>query len=127
MYFREWTANEADLQGASVAPDWPDPEEEASKRIGEGPIVEQHPNLGANVCPHVVRRGVDITHNLRTAIDDGDDVFEVMARDDVIATAPVKRFQLGGHDQGRRDDSYVVSGKCSTSGPLRSRSDTTGC
>ena len=47
-------------------------EKEASKRLDEVPIVEQRPDLGANVCAHVVHCGGDITDNLRTAIDDGD-------------------------------------------------------
>jgi transcriptional regulator len=33
-----------------------------------------------------------------------------MARDDVTATASVKRLQLGGEEQSRRDDSNVVTG-----------------
>lgn len=74
-------------------------EEEVSQRLDEVPIVEQRPDLGANVCPHVVRRAGDITHNLRTAIDDRDDVLEVMAHNDVIGTASVKRLQLGGNEQ----------------------------
>src|SRR6188472_1969671 len=85
-------------------------EKEAGKGFGEVPIVKQCPDLGADVCPYVVRRGGDITHNLRAAIDDRDDVLEVMARDDVIATASVKCLQLGGDEQSRRDDSYVLSG-----------------
>ena len=102
-------------------------EEEASKRLGEVPIVEQRPDLGADVCAHVVRRGGDIIHNLRTAIDDGDDVLEVMARDDVIATASVKRLQLGGDEQSRRDDSLRRVRRFEMFGPFRSRLDTTGC
>jgi hypothetical protein len=34
-------------------------EKEASKRLGEVPIVEQRPDLGADVCAHVVHRGGD--------------------------------------------------------------------
>jgi len=64
------------FQGASTALTGPIREEEASKRLGEVPIVEQHPDLGVNVCAHVVRRGGDISHNLRTTINDGDDVLE---------------------------------------------------
>ena len=69
-------------------------EKEAGKGLGEVPIVEQCPDLGANVCTHVVRRSGDITHNLRTAIDDRDDVLEVVARDDIITTASVKPLQF---------------------------------
>ena len=36
-------------------------EKEASKRLDEVPIVEQRPDLGANVCAHVVHRGGDIS------------------------------------------------------------------
>ena len=85
-------------------------EKEASKRFDEVPIVEQRPDLGADVRAHVVHRGGDIIDNLRTAIDDGDDVLEVMARDNVVAAASVKRLQLGGDEQSRRNDSHVVTG-----------------
>ena len=82
--------------------------EEASTCRGEVAIVEQLPERGANVCAHVVRRRSDITHDLRTAIEDGNDALEVMARDEVLVSASVKRLQFGGDEQSRRDDSYVV-------------------
>ena len=83
-------------------------EEVASKCLGGVPIAEQRPYLVANVSAPVVRRSSDIINNLRTAIDDGN-VLEVMARDEVIFPASVKRFQLGGDGQSRRDHPYGVS------------------
>ena len=65
-------------------------EEVASKCLGEVSVGEQRPDLVANVSAHVVRGRGDIINNLRTAVDDGDDVLEVMARDDVIPAASVK-------------------------------------
>ena len=60
----------------------------ASKRLGEVSIVEQRPDLSANVCAHVVRRGGDITHNLRTAIDDA-------ARDQLADSSAAARSMTG--------------------------------
>ncbi len=101
--------------------------EEASKRLSEVPTVEQRQDLAADVRAHVARRSGDIIRDLRTAIDDDDDVLKVMARDDVIATASVERLQLGGDEQGRRDDSYVVSGDVKRLGRLDRGRIPTGC
>lgn len=51
-----------------------------------------------------------IAHDFRAAIDHGDDVLEVVAGEDVIAAAAVKRLQLRGDEQRRRDDSHGMSG-----------------
>ena len=66
----------------------------------------------------VRRRGGDIADDLRTPIDHGDDVLEIMARDDVIAAASMERVQLRRDEQRRRDDSYVVSGDVERLGGL---------
>jgi hypothetical protein len=63
-------------------------QKEARERLDEVPIVEECANLCGNVVAHAVRRCGDIANNLSATVDDRDDVFEIVAREDVPATAP---------------------------------------
>ena len=74
-----------------------------------GVIDAMPPARGGNVAAHFGIRGSDIVHDLGPTIYDGDDVLEVVARPHVIATASMKRFQLGRDKQGRRDHLRGVS------------------
>ena len=85
-------------------------EEEARKPLNKVAILEEGSNLRHNVGAHVSRRAGDLIDNRRPTIDNGNDVFEVVAHVDVIATASVKCLQLRGHEQCRGDDPYGVSG-----------------
>ena len=71
-------------------------------------------------APGVAGRGGDIINNLWTAIDDCDDVLEVMARHDVIAATSVKRLELRGDEQRRCHDSCGVSGNVEPLGRVES-------
>jgi hypothetical protein len=68
-------------------------QQETSERVGEIALIEQCSDFRGDVAAHFGIRGNDIVHDLSPTIDDGDNVLEVVARPDVIATAAMKRFQ----------------------------------
>lgn len=66
-------------------------QKEAAERLDETRLVEQRSDLRADVAAHGGAGGGDVVHDLRTPIDHGDDVLEIMTRDDVTTAASMER------------------------------------
>jgi hypothetical protein len=84
-------------------------QQEAGERVGEIRLIEQRSDLSGYIASDFGIRVSDIVHDFGPTIDHGYDVLEVVARPHVMAAASMKRFQLGGHEQGWRDHSRCVS------------------
>jgi len=60
-------------------------------------------------CFDEVRILQERSDNFRTSVHDRDDVLEIMAGEEIVATATMKGFELGGNEQRRRDNPGVIS------------------
>ena len=70
-------------RGDHAVPGWPDLAAGSRQGPGEIAVLKQNLDLTPMYPAHIVGCGGDILHDLRPTIDDRNDVFEVVAREDV--------------------------------------------
>lgn len=75
--------------------------EGSEQAVGEAWVGEQRSEFGGDVVAHVCRRSGDFVDDLLAAVDEGDDVAEVAAAEEVAVAAALERLELGGEQVGR--------------------------
>src|SRR5208282_6360384 len=75
--------------------------------VHEFAAVEGIVYLLADIVTEQSRRVADFLHQRWTAVDDGDDVFQIAARVDIAPATAAKGFQFGCDEVRCRDDAQL--------------------
>lgn len=78
-------------------------EQKPGKRIPERSGIEQFPHLRRDVVSNVSSGIGDFADDLRSPVDDRDQILEIVTAGDVAASSAVKRYQLGRNEIRRGD------------------------
>jgi hypothetical protein len=74
-------------------------------------MFEQAAEFGGDVLAYVGQRLCHLVDQLRAPVDEGDDVAEVAAAEEVAVSAALERLELGGEQVGWRDSVDGRSGR----------------
>src|ERR1700687_5938446 len=91
-------------------------QKEAGQRLGKIRVVEEGSNVCRDIGADLFVGNSDIVHNFGTTIHYGDDVLEIVAREDVVVSTSMKRFELRRDQQRWRDDASAISWNVETLG-----------